>query len=257
MLDIESEVIDAAETFISLADLAESVWHVNEGRSNYSIVADWLLMRLKRTDNARELPHLVTMDHFYELCRVSNWEPDIDILAAMLLKLRSHNCLPFNHPADGEEGSYWSDDDFYSIGFDREAIAKVMPDEVRSHILAEIIIPGVTDESIPQDIDPLEPMPPTIEAGNSFRGRDTLLEIIAGQATFIGQLSGKHVRATGINKLALARDVYNSLCDFGEGMSIDAEQCRKIIGEALKLKTSLNLDYINLEAERQFAQDHE
>jgi len=255
VLDIESELLQEAEKFVSLAEVAEAGRNISRGSPSYAAVADWLLIRLKRLDNANELPRLVTMNHFYELVPVSNWDPDIEILAGLLLALREHNCLPFNHPPDGDSGGYWINNDLFSIGFEREALANAFPD-VSSHLLGEVI---VKDSRGQDDVmaNPNELSVIPIQAEDNFRGRETLLEIIAGQATYIGKVSGKHIRATGINKLALAKDVYKALCDFGEGMSVDAEQCRKIIGEALRLKTSLNMDYMNLEGERQFAQDHE
>lgn len=257
MLDIESELIEAADIFVSLSELAETVYIVSGTSPSYSAIADWLLIRLKRIDNARNLPPLVTMDHFYELVPVSNWNPDIQTLADLLLKLRSHNCLPFNHPPDGESGSYWTDGDLFSMGFEREAIAKVLPENVRSYLLAEITTTDDPREFNSAGKDPLDVLTPAIETDDSFRGKDSLLEIIAGQAIYIGKISGKHIRSTGINKSALAKDVHATMCDFGKGLSIDIDQCRKIIGDALKLKASLDMNYLNLDAERQFAKDHE
>ena len=257
MLDIESDLQEAEDKFISLADLASVVWELSQPKKGYAKVAEWLLLRLKKLDDESELPRLVTMNHFFELVPVSTWDPDIDIAAGLLLDLKKHNCLPFNHPLDNESGEYWMNDSLFNVGFDRLAIAEVLPDVIREYLTKESeinaknkqVLDGFDEESVS--------LPPEAPVTMEFRGRDSLLEIIAGQATYIGKVSGKHIRATGINKSALAKDVYDALCDFGKGMSIDPDQCRKIIGEALKLKTSLNMDYMNLEGERQFAQDHE
>lgn len=69
MLDIESDLQEAEDKFISLADLASVVWELSQPKKGYAKVAEWLLLRLKKLADERELPRLVTMNHFLSSCQ--------------------------------------------------------------------------------------------------------------------------------------------------------------------------------------------
>ncbi|STV35645.1 Uncharacterised protein [Klebsiella pneumoniae subsp. rhinoscleromatis] len=169
-------------------------------------------------------------------------------LSEQLLLVKDNNCLPFCHPEEGQEGSYWTSTEFTSMGFEREKIASCFDKHLRHLILAEV------DLGQPQSSSPLPPNEPITNTDHTFRGRETLLDIIAGQAIAIGKISGKHSRASGINKSELVRDIFGAISDYGKGMSVDERQVRSLIAEAITLraaKITSNEQVINLAAEQE------
>ncbi|OAT21120.1 hypothetical protein M979_0349 [Buttiauxella noackiae ATCC 51607] len=246
MFDIEAELEEAYGKFISLAELASLVQ--GGSRATFSTVAEWLLMKFNQMNGAGRLPPLVIFNHFSEIqpfhpedCK----EFDLQELTPLLLNLKKNNCLPYTHPAEGEEGEYWVSDSFVRLGFEREEIADCFKPQLKALILAEVNI----------NENELKPAQSTmyIDIDSSLRGKDALLDIIAGQAIAIGKISGKHSRATGINKSALVRDIFAAISDYGTGMSVDDRRVRDLISEALAFRASRlvgNEQIVNLAAER-------
>lgn len=246
MFDIEAELEEAYDKFISLAEL---VCLVQGGsRATFSTVAEWLLMKFNQMNCAGRLPPLVIFNHFSEIqafhhedCR----EFDLQELTPHLLDLRNNNCLPYTHPAEGEDGEYWVSDSFDRLGFERGEIADCFNPQLKALILAEVDVSK----------NDLKPVQSTlcIDTSSPFRGRDALMDIIAGQAIAIGKISGKHSRATGINKSALVRDIFAAINDYGRGMSVDDRRVRDLISEALTSRANRlmgNEQIVNLAAER-------
>lgn len=249
MLDIEDDIQAAESLFISIAELANAVRESSGNTSDYSSVANWLLIKLKALHNSNSLPQLVTMNEFFELVSVFEWkELHINTIARILKPMKLNNCPPFTHPPANDSGSYWVDNSLLELGFDRREIADVMPDE-----LSAVIMRSATPKE--DHPDPLEVESRQSEqAAEDYRGKETLMCIIAGLAITIGMISGKHSRATGVNKSALARDIFNAISDFGGGMDVDTERIREIITEAIKLKAAKitsNEQEINLAAEQE------
>jgi len=246
VFDIESELEEAYGKFISLAELAGLV----QGGSSatFSTVAEWLLMKFNQMNGAGLLPPLVIFNHF---CEIQPFHPedcrefDLQELTPHLLNLKNNNCLPYTHPAEGEKGEYWVSDSFDRLGFEREKIAGCFNPQLKALILAEVNVSA-------NDLKPA-PTAQYIDTDSSFRGRDALLDIIAGQAIAIGKISGKHSRVTGINKSALVRDIFAAINDYGQGMSVDDRRVRDLIGEALASRANRLVDneqIVNLAAER-------
>lgn len=246
MFDIEAELEEAYGKFISLSELADLVR--SSSRATFSTVAEWLLMKFNQMNSAGRLPPLVIFNHFSEIQPFHSYdcrEFDLQELTPHLLNLKNNNCLPYTHPAEGEKGKYWVSGSFDRLGFEREKIADCFNPQLKALILAEVDI----------DTNDLEPAQPAqlIDTDSSFRGKDALLDIIAGQAITIGKLSGKHSRATGINKSALVRDIFAAINDYGRGMLIDDRRVRDLISEALASRANRLMDneqIVNLAAER-------
>lgn len=246
MFDIETELEEAYGKFISLAELVGLVQ--GGARATFSTAAEWLLMKFNQMNSAGCLPPLVFFNHFSEIqpvhaedCR----EFDLQELTGPLLNLKSNNCLPFTHPAEGERGEYWVSDSFDRLGFEREKIAGCFNPQLKSLILAEVDVSTNALKSAQQA--------QLIDTDSSFRGRDVLLDIIAGQAIVIGKISGKHSRATGINKSALVRDIFAAIADYGKGMLVDDRRARDLISDALAARANGligNEQVVNLAAER-------
>jgi hypothetical protein len=247
VFDIEAELEEAYGKFISLAELVGYVQ--GDASTRISTVAEWLLMKFNRINKAGCLPPLAFFNHFSEIepfhpedCR----EFDFQELTNHLLELKNNNCLPFTHPAEGEEGKYWVSDSFDRIGFEREKIAGCFDHRLKCLILAEVDLSTSGSE-------PSQPAQ-LVDDDFSFRGKDALLDIIAGQAIAIAKISRKHSRsATGINISALMRDIFSAINDYGRGMSVDERRVRGLIREALEARANRLMDneqIVNLAAER-------
>lgn len=261
MLNILQDLEDAESKFVSLADIVEAIVHVSKPKPNYIAAANWLLMEFKKIDNAGNLPQLVMLNRFYELVSPTSWgyEPDIDIIDSILSIVQQHNCLPYTHPDSSSQGGYYENNSMIELGFEKSLMKPLLPQVVFDWIDGNVLVDAFESHSTRDPLDTFSENEGVNKADTTpcdtkdFRGRAVLIEIIAGLSIALGASNKKYTRKTGLNKQGIARDISDFLSDFGHGLSIDVEHCRKTIAEALLEKADIDVDYLNLNGEREFS----